>query len=254
MCAFDLHPPVMNAAGSLGFTPDPHGPIDLETLGAFITNPISRAARKPANGTRQVEYSGGVLLHSGHPNPGFKEALRRFAPRWERAPVQIIVHLLAEKPDELESMAAQVEELGNILALEIGLRHDIDIQDAKAFVHAAQGELPVIAHIPLGRALDLGEVAYQAGVAAISLAPPRGTLPGPNGELVSGRIYSPALFPQAVSIAQEFAKQKIPIIVAGGVYNQEQVDIMLEAGALAVQLDTGLWRGGWGDKKSNILQ
>jgi dihydroorotate dehydrogenase len=37
----------------------------------------------------------------------------------------------------------------------------------------------------------------------------------------------------------------VPVIGGGGVYKQEQVEAMKEAGALAVQLDAVLWRGGF---------
>jgi len=245
MRALELNTPILNAAGSLGFTPDPHGPIDLETLGAFTTNPISKTARKPANGVHQLEYPGGVLLHTGHPNPGFKNAMRRFFARWERAPLPVIVHLLAEQPKELRAMTAQVEEIANVIAVEIGLRHDIDRQTSAELVRAAAGELPVIARVPLGTALDVGEVMYEAGAAAISLGPPRGALSGPNGDMVSGRLYNPALFPQALAIVRELVKLEIPVIGAGGIFSQEQADTMVVAGALAVQLDTILWRGRW---------
>ena len=245
MCALELNTPILNAAGSLGFSPDPHGPIDLKMLGAFITNPISKTARKPANPPRQLEFSGGVLLHTGHPNPGFKNALRRYAARWERADLPVIVHLLADQPNDLRTMTAQVEEVANVMAVEIGVRHDIDAQTTAELVRAAAGELPVIARIPLDRALDLGGAAFQAGAAAVSLGPPRGALPGPNDELVNGRLYSPALFPQALAIVQVLVKTKIPMIGGGGIYEQQQADTMLAAGALAVQLDTVLWRGGW---------
>jgi dihydroorotate dehydrogenase len=36
----------------------------------------------------------------------------------------------------------------------------------------------------------------------------------------------------------------VPVIGAGGVYSQAQVESMLAAGALAVQVDAILWRGG----------
>ena len=139
-------------------------------------------------------------------------------------------------------MTAQVEEVANVMAVEIGVRHDIDAQTTAELVRAAAGELPIIARIPLDRALDLGCAAFQAGAAAVSLGPPRGVLPGPDGALVAGRLYSPALFPQALAIVGELVKLEIPVIGAGGVYEQQQADTMLAAGALAVPVDTVLWR------------
>ena len=53
-----LTPPLMNAAGSLGFAPDMRTPVDMSKLGAFITNPISLGPRSPAQGKRFPGVSG----------------------------------------------------------------------------------------------------------------------------------------------------------------------------------------------------
>jgi NAD(P)H-dependent flavin oxidoreductase YrpB (nitropropane dioxygenase family) len=37
----------------------------------------------------------------------------------------------------------------------------------------------------------------------------------------------------------------VPVIAAGGVYKQRQVEALMEAGAIAVQLDAVLWSLGW---------
>ncbi len=56
--AFD--PPIMNAAGSLGFFPDFHSSIDWSSLGAFVTNPVSLTPRTPAHGRRFHSLSRGL--------------------------------------------------------------------------------------------------------------------------------------------------------------------------------------------------
>ena len=43
-----IDPPLMNAAGSMGFAPDLKLPLLWEEFGAFVTNPISIKPRKPA--------------------------------------------------------------------------------------------------------------------------------------------------------------------------------------------------------------
>ena len=77
-------PPVMNAAGSLGFSPERYTPIDWSKLGAFVTNPISLLPRTPAQGGRFTSYTGGFLLHTGYPNPGFRQVVRRYARKWSQ--------------------------------------------------------------------------------------------------------------------------------------------------------------------------
>jgi dihydroorotate dehydrogenase (NAD+) catalytic subunit len=235
----------MNAAGSLGFVPDTRMPVEWEQFGAFVTNPISRKARQPSRGERVLPFPGGVLLHTGHPNPGFSTSLRRFAGRWRRAPLPIIIHLLGDSPENMASMVVRLEEIENVIAVEIGLPDEIEVPEAVEIIKASVGELPLIARLPLMRAKELSSSVVKAGAMAVSLGPPRGTLPGLRGELVYGRQYGHGVFPQVLRTVSEMAKMGMQVIGGGGVYQAKQAEAMLAAGAMGVQLDTVLWRGDW---------
>jgi len=63
----------------------------------------------------------------------------------------------------------------------------------------------------------------------------------PAEELISGRLFGPALFPQSLELVLSAARLGLPIIGAGGVYTMENVEAMITAGALWVQMDAGLW-------------
>ena len=237
--------PLMNAAGTLGFAPDPRLPLDWDQFGAFLTNPVSLLPRTPAHGTRCLSFPGGFLLHTGYPNPGLEAVLRRGVQRWERSHQPVIVHLLGQGVDDLASMALRLESVPGVMGLELGFPKDVDCALVGTFVRAASGELPVITRLSIDQALELAPVALQAGAAAISLGAPRGALPLPGGGLVHGRLYGPALFPQALAAVRELAQSCIPVIGAGGVYSPAQAQVMLAAGALAVQLDSVLWKTTW---------
>jgi dihydroorotate dehydrogenase len=56
-------------------------------------------------------------------------------------------------------------------------------------------------------------------------------------------LQGPALFPQALLAVRDAAQANLPVIGAGGVVSKENADAMLSAGALAVQVDTSLWKG-----------
>jgi len=239
--AFD--PPVMNAAGSLGFFPDLHGSIDWGMLGAFITNPVSLTPRTPAHGNRFEAFPGGFLLHTGYPNPGLSQVLRRHARHWSRSPIPVIIHLLARGTAEVAMMARRLETVEGVNGLEVGVVSDASAEMVVALTQAASGELPVIMHLPLERSVELASAAIQAGAVAISLAPPRGILPTQAGELVQGRLYGPAILPLTLRMVHELTVKGIPTIGAGGIYTQEHTKAMLAAGAMAVQLDSLLWRG-----------
>jgi dihydroorotate dehydrogenase (NAD+) catalytic subunit len=242
-CDLAFDPPLMNAAGSLGFFPNTHSPMDWSNLGAFITNPISLTPRTPAHGRRYIAYPGGFLLHTGYPNPGMSLILRRYARHWSRSPVPVIVHLLARGAEEVAKMARRLETVEGVSGLEVGVVSDASVEMVVALTQAACGELPVILQLPMERSVELAFRAIQAGAVAVSLAPPRGVFPVQGGEFVQGRLYGPAILPIALRTVQELTRLGIPTIGAGGIYNQEQKNAMLAAGALAVQLDGVLWRG-----------
>jgi dihydroorotate dehydrogenase len=250
---FDLvfDPPLMNAAGTLGFAPDPYGVVDLGTLGAFVTNPISLAPRVPAAGMRFCAFPGGFLLHSGYPNPGLKAALRHFSARWEGASLPVVVHLLPQHPGDLSRMVARLEEQTSVAGIEIGLPPGCDIQSAREFALAAVGELPVVLRLPFEGAAGLVDTLVDTGLSAVSLSPPRGALKGPDGNRVSGRLYGPAIYPQALNVLSSLVERGLPVIAAGGVYKAEQAEELLDAGAAAVQLDAVLWRGAQIEMLSN---
>jgi dihydroorotate dehydrogenase (NAD+) catalytic subunit len=242
-----LPSPWMNAAGTLGFTLPPRWPvaeIDLKTLGAFVTNPVSLGPRTPAGERALLPYPGGALMHSGLPNPGLSRVLRQYAERWAQSNLPVWVHLIGTNPGEIQQMVQRLEGREGVMAIELGLPPDIQASDALALVDAAYGELPLVAHLPLSAA---GEAwvsdLVEHGASAISLGAPRGALPGSAGRLISGRLYGPSLFPLTLSAVQSLRRRGIPVIAGPGVYRQADAQALLDAGALAVQLDTVLWRG-----------
>jgi dihydroorotate dehydrogenase (NAD+) catalytic subunit len=255
--------PLMNAAGSLGFAPDTRLGISFEEFGAFVTNPFSLRPRKPASQPEVIEYPGGFLLHSGLPNPGFRAGLNRYASRWNTAELPVIVHLMADRPEETQRMVQLLETHENVMAAELGfaplLADDIILLTLEMCV----GELPLIFSLPAEQVLRLGPRLIEGGAQAISLSAPRGALPltpspsprfvsagaplnaSGRGELVTGRLYGPSLLPRALEIVYSAAKLGLPILGAGGVWTQENAEAMIAAGALAVQVDAVLWGASW---------
>lgn len=250
--------PFMNAAGSLGFAPDLQTREVLETsrvsFGAFVTNPLSLRPRVPAAQPEVIEYPGGFLFHTGLPNPGFNAGIKRYASRWDRSDLPVIVHLMADRPEETQYMVQALEMQENVMAAELGfaplLANDIILLTLEMCV----GELPLIFSLPVEQVLSLGPRLMQAGAQAISIAAPRGALskvegPGVRG-LVTGRLYGPSIFPRALETVYSAAKIGLPIIGAGGVWSKENAEAMVSAGALAVQVDAALWGFNWQSQSS----
>jgi len=232
--------PTMNAAGMLGYAPNFRDSLPWADFGAFITNPISLHPRLPADKPELISYPGGLLLHTGLPNPGFKSTLKKYAPIWARSDLPVMVHLMADRPDETVTMVRALEGMENIAAVEFGFAPQLANDIIVLAVEMCLGEMPLVVNLPTEQILSLGPSVLNAGAAAVSLAAPRGALPGDDGKLITGRLYGPALFPKSIEVVHSAAKLGLLIIAAGGL-SMENSGAMLMEGALAFQLDTALW-------------
>jgi dihydroorotate dehydrogenase len=236
----ELRKPLMNAAGMLGFAPDMRAAVPWNELGAFVTNPISLRARTATQVPVAAEYPGGFLLHTGLPNPGFDTVLRQQEKRWKEAPQQVVVHLMADRPEETRAMVRALEEVENVRAAELGFAPLLADEVVLLAIEMSRGELPLIASLPAEQVLRVGRGAIERGASAISIAAPRGSL-SRDGRTVSGRLYGPSLFPASLDLVYAAAKAGIPIIGAGGVGSQEEAEAMMAAGAIGAQMDSRLW-------------
>ncbi len=235
--------PYMNAAGTLGFAPDYRAPVPWDSFSAFVTNPLSLHPRLPTAKPALIEYPGGFLLHTGLPNPGLNGAIKKYAHRWADSRLPVIVHLMADRPEETMRMVQSLEGLENIAAVELGFAPLLADDILLLTIEMSLGELPLVVSLPTEQVLSLGPRVIQEGAAAISLAPPRGMLSDENGLLTTGRLSGPALFPQALLTVRDAVGANLAVIGAGGVETNENADAMLSVGALAVQMDESLWKG-----------
>ncbi|MDD2921859.1 MAG: hypothetical protein PHQ36_06180 [Anaerolineales bacterium] len=233
--------PIMNAAGSLGFAPDPRAELPLGSFGAFVTNPISLRSRQPASHPGLIQFPGGFLLHTGLPNPGFSATVKKHSARWDRADIPIIVHLIAEHPEETRQMTRSLENIENVMAVELGFAPLSSADIILMNLEMCMGEIPLIFSLPAEQILSLGPKLIKNGADAISMATPRGAMMNAKGELVAGRIYGQSIFPRALEMIRSAKIIGLPVIGAGGVWTDKDAADMLSAGALAVQIDAALW-------------
>jgi dihydroorotate dehydrogenase (NAD+) catalytic subunit len=231
----------MNAAGSLGFSPDSRNGISFDPFGAFVTNPVSLRPRLPTVQPAVIEFPGGFLLHTGLPNPGLSNVVKSHASRWKRANLPIIVNLMADRPEETKQMVQSLESIENVMSVELGFAPLLADDIILLTLEMCLGELPLIFSLPVEQILSLGPRLIQGGAVAISIASPRGALTTGNDSLTTGRLYGQSLFPRSLETVYSAAKLGIPIIGSGGVWNEKDASDILSAGALAVQMDTSLW-------------
>jgi dihydroorotate dehydrogenase (NAD+) catalytic subunit len=250
-----LNNPMLNSAGTLGFSLEYRGLVDLRGLGAFVTNPLTYRPRTPARPPNAALLPDGVLVHTGLPNPGVPAALRRWDREWRRLGVPVIVHLAATTPGETARSLELLERASGVAGIELGLRDDVSASEAGQLVREALGGQPLIVRLPLARAAEIAPAVAQAGADALTVgAPPRSEIPlpappaapvGPAGpaRTVTGRLYGPATFPAALAAVRAVAELGLglPLIGAGGLYDLDAVREMLAAGAVAVQVDAAVW-------------
>lgn len=233
--------PIINAAGSLGFAPDIHNGILLDSFGAFVTNPISLRPRLPTTPPALIQFPGGFLLHTGLPNPGFNGVLKKYSAKWNRADLPIIVHLMADRPEETQHMVRELENIENVMAVQLGFAPLLSDDIILLTLEMCVGEIPLIFSLPHEQVLSLGPKLIQQGADAISLASPRGALADEKGKLITGRLYGQSLFPRALDLVRSAAMIGLPVIGAGGVWTDKDAADMLSAGAIAVETDAQLW-------------
>lgn len=242
-----LETPVMPAAGTFGFGDVYRELLQIEKLGALVTNPVTYEPWSPATGTRVVALEGGVLVHTGLPNPGLSKVLKKYENLWSILPLPVILHLVGTTAEQVKRSVKRIDEEDNVDAIELGLNDDISRFEAEKLIRAATeySEKPVLVRLPFQDAMYLAETAAEEGAGAIVVsAPPRGTARDPKtGRLVSGRVYGPLVKPLVLRMVGQLARKmpEIPVIGAGGIHSAKDARDYIEAGARAVQVDSATW-------------
>ncbi len=239
--------PVIAAAGTFGFDGAAYqNLVDFTKLGAIVTNPVTWKPRHVAGGPRVVPLPSGVLIHTGLPNPGVNQVIKTFGARWAHSLAPVIVHVVATSPGEVARCTSVLDRCEGVDGIELGLHDQAEPEDIAAIVQAAHDNtlLPILAKVPLYRAVELARAAEEAGAGGLVVAsPPRGTTRDPeSGKLVGGRLYGPWLKAQALRAVGQVARAaQIPVIGCGGIHSPDDARDYLEAGAAAVQVDTLIW-------------
>lgn len=242
--------PITNAAGMLGFSPDPRSIHGYEHLGAFFTNPISLEPRTPATLRCALPFNGGVLLHSGYPNPGLGQVVKKHGRVWSKSDIPIILHLMADDLHSMEKMVGMLENVEGVSGLEISFGPECKPQEMVQMLQILIMERPVIAQLDSEQMQMVLPLMETNSLSAVSMIGKRGSLPFNCGKgetvNITGRLFGPSLFPQALLEMEKALPYGFPVIISGGITKKIQVEQALSSGAYAVQLDTILWgKGGF---------
>lgn len=243
--AITLNNPVMPAAGIFGWGDEYRPFVQIEKLGAIVTNPVTYAAWNPTTSTRVIPLDAGVLVHTGLPNPGLNKVLSTRRAAWLRSPVPVILHLVVASVDEARRCAERLDGEESVAGIELGLADETDVREVVKQIETLVNfaEQPLIVRLPFGASTDYAQAVIDAGASAVTVyAPPRGTARDQNGRLISGRLYSPTIKPIVLRLVGQLTRRvSVPVIGAGGIHSPQDARDYLDAGAVAVQVDSATW-------------
>ena len=254
LAGVELKNPVMTASGTFGSGAEYSEFVDLNRLGAVVTN-----VPWPGNPTPRIaEVHGGMLNAIGLQNPGIDVFVRRDIPFLKQYDTKIIVNVCGKTTEDYIEV---VERLGDepVDMLEINIscpnvkEGGIAFgQDPKA-VEAITREVKRHAKQPVIMKLSpnvtditvMAKAAEAGGADVLSLI---NTLTGMKIDInrrtfaianKTGGMSGPAVKPVAVRMVYQVANAvKLPIIGMGGIATAEDALEFLMAGATAVSVGT----------------
>ena len=251
--------PVMTASGIFGYGIEYSELIDIQRLGAIVCKGTTLKPREGNPQPRLVETASGILNSVGLENIGVDAVIEEKAPVWAKWQVPVIVNIAGETIDEYKEVAARLEGIAGISAIEVNIScpnvSSGGIEFCTNRMSAAEvtkkvksvSSLPVIVKLS-PNVTDIGEIASavrDAGADAITLINTmRGMAIDINkcqpclGNSVGG-LSGPAMKPIALYMVYKVADiVDIPIIGCGGISCAEDAIEFLMAGASAVQVGT----------------
>jgi len=252
-----LQNPVMTASGTFGYGTEYADLVDVGKLGAIVCKGTTLKPREGNRQPRMKETAAGILNSIGLQNIGVDVLISEKAPMWESWDVPVIVNIAGESIEEYADLAARLEGVPGVSALEVniscpnvgagGIEFGEDPRSATAVTRAVRSAttMPVIVKLT-PNAADVTEIALavgESGADAVCLA---NTYRGmaidtrcrrPYFDNICGGLSGPAIKPLALYLVYQAAKQvKIPIVGCGGITSAEDALEYIMAGARAVEV------------------
>jgi dihydroorotate dehydrogenase (NAD+) catalytic subunit len=254
-----LRNPVLLASGTCNYGQELQSITDLSQLGGIVTKTITPQPRAGNRPQRIVETPAGMLNSIGLQNPGLEDFVENKWPFLESLDTQIVVNIAGHTIEEFADMAARLDDIQGIAALEVNIScpnvkaggaNFANSPSASAEVIGAVRRVtqhPVIAKLS-PNVTDIAEIARaaeEAGADALSLI---NTLVGMAIDVknrrpllgnITGGLSGPAIKPVALAMIWKVAQAvRIPLIGLGGICTAQDAVEFLVAGASAVQVGT----------------
>ena len=251
--------PVMVASGTFGYGVEYAKVFDVQRLGAIVTKTTTLAPRRGNLPTRIAETPSGMLNSIGLQNIGVAALIRDMAPVYAAWRVPVIASILGSTVGEYAEVAARLEGVPGIAALELNIsspnaqRGGMEFgQDPETAAAVTLGvvratTLPVIVKLTPNVADPrvVARAVVEAGAHALCVG---NTIQAMAIDIRSRRpviaatfagLSGPALKPVALrQVYQVAGAVDVPIIGCGGIANATDAIEFLMAGATAVQVGT----------------
>jgi dihydroorotate dehydrogenase (NAD+) catalytic subunit len=255
-----LKNPVMTASGTFGYGREYGNYLAIADLGAIVTKGLSLKPKAGNPGVRITETACGMLNAIGLENIGLEKFLAEEMPLLREAGATVVVNFFGNSVAEYAELAARLDEVEGIAALEIniscpnvkagGIQFGTDPRAAAELVGTVRKNTsrPLIAKLSpnVTDIVAMAQAVVEAGSDAVSLI---NTLLGMAVDLrsrrpvlgnVTGGLSGPAVKPVALRMVYQVVKALpgVPVIGSGGIMNAADALEFLLVGARAVQVGT----------------
>ncbi|HEX5466017.1 MAG TPA: dihydroorotate dehydrogenase [Candidatus Limnocylindrales bacterium] len=254
--------PVLVASGTFGYGIEYGDVVDIQRLGAICCKGTTLAPRQGNVPPRVTETPAGMLNSIGLQNPGVDGVIERYAPRWARWKVPVIVNVAGESIEDYVAVVRRLEGVPGVAGIELniscpnvgrgGLQFALDPEGAEAVTAAVRRatDLPLMVKLSpnvsdvrvIARAVEAGGADAISAINTLSgLTIDRARRRPLLGNTYGG-LSGPAVKPVALRIVFEVAQTvRLPIVAIGGVTELADVLDFLMAGACAVQVGTAIF-------------
>ena len=254
-----LKNPVLTASGTFGYGEEFADFVDLERLGGFIVKGTTGSHREGNPYPRMAETPSGMLNAVGLQNGGVEKFCHEVYPRIQHLDTNIIVNVSGSSIEEYCEVAAQINELERIPAIELniscpnvkrggmgfGTNPEMAAQVVAAVRKVYKKTLIVQLTPNVSSVVDIAKAVEGAGADSVSLI---NTMLGmavdvehrrPYLSTITGGLSGPAVKPVAVRMVWQVAHAvQIPVIGLGGIASAEDALEFLMVGAKAIQVGT----------------
>jgi dihydroorotate dehydrogenase (NAD+) catalytic subunit len=254
-----LQNPVLTASGTFGYAREFEHLVDLNRLGGIVVKGLSLDPTKGNPPPRICETACGMLNAIGLENVGIEAFVAEKLPFLQTLKPPIIVNIYGKREEDYVQLAARIEEVRDIAAIEVniscpnvkagGMVFGVDPQAAFGVIRAVRQQTtkPLIVKLS-PNVTDISAIARaveDAGADCLSLI---NTLTAmaidihtrrPRLANITGGLSGPAIKPIALRMVWQVAQAVgVPIIGIGGIMSAEDALEFFIAGATAIQVGT----------------